>query len=135
MLQFCHAIHVILFTHQGWSNRPQPQVVTKDIVTKDIAEFALRKTHAKHYHDFGLTQRSEPHAWKDNVVVARNATHQSKKADVMGSATDFTPGPKYELPGSMDGHKCAPFSQAQRFGNGKTTSRFNIYIHNTYECT
>ena len=68
--------------------------------------------------DFGFTQRSEPRAWKDNVVVSRNYVHSSRKDAAYGEGWDrqTVPGPKYLLDGGLDrSHKTAPFSKADRF--------------------
>lgn len=90
---------------KGWSNRPQPKAVNHNNLSEDIAHFAERNARCrdmrdhickKESHDFGFTYRSDPTAWKFNIVVSPNATHTgSRKAMIIGAAGDGVPGPKY----------------------------------------
>lgn len=86
-----------------------PQTVLLDI--------ASRRVGATRDSGFGYTQRSEPSAWKDNIVVARNGVHVSRKP--IGPPASGGPGPKYVFDMGNSG-RCAPFSTADRFRRGET---------------
>jgi len=115
-------------------NRPRAGHIDDAAREKDIAAWAARqksiaaqtrgqtntaggaKPGLKGSNDFGYTQRSEPCAWKDNVIVARNFVHQSRKSALLGEqwASDEVPGPKYVFSPEHQ-HRTAPFSRADRF--------------------
>ena len=116
------------------NNRPRIGKINDATISKDIEHFALRskaiRERKAQNSDFGLTCRSEPSSWKDNIVVSKNSVHNSKKAELFGVnwAVDEVPGPKYTPDlASFSSQKTAPFSRANRFDRGKFMIITNRY--------